>query len=815
MRAAKFWVFVWSIALSVLMGYFMFKFSGRDLAPDWVRPSLSVMFACLGVILLIKLGRTRIAAFMHFVVGFGTSLFITLMYLYYRSIDAVFTGDDVVAIAQSNPEEVWDFLSHYILNPLSLISSLVLLVGYYLLFKAMYKLWRPDNQALLFAPYSRRALGILRIKAMGVVALSAILLVASVGVTSQTRPFKYYTIMVKELKGRIDTFNDLAQKLEQDNSFQATKEHKGELYVLIIGESLSRDSMGVYNHSVNNTPFLSGLTQSGQAQIFPNAYASFVNTVPSITASFSQGNLATGLTFPYGANLVTVAKKAGIKTYWLSNQVRNGSADTPIGAISSLTDYSFFTTNFVFDGSYSQHPDMILLPEIKRTLEQIDPNENNLLIIHVMGNHSPYYNRFPADYPKVVLNQAAQIGGLITKPPFNESLVGASDYENYLTAIKYNDMVLKEIAALTMDRPDFSALVYYSDHGESLIYQSFNDIAPENLQQPAGRHNVAQFSFAMTRIPLIVALSESFKHKYPDTTQALRAHRTAIFTNDTLYDFILDLMQVKSEAINYQLALGNPAYERGNPDQIELLNHKIVGQDPDYLAYAHAHEPEGWNLTVRSANSTFKANSSLAKGYHQLHVNTLWEQDKLYVRVLKDFGRDFYTLDQYLATLKNQDGKSWLEPDAQSPERPIELLLTVDNETELSAEQQQQLVQTLSALAPEVKQRLSLAVAQPKLQALLQQNGFSTLALLTQVSDLEKIGTTGVALTAEQLAQLTPMGQAVLANIPAHGKVALFDASLSVQDEDFRSHRQALLERLGLTPDFLVVSYYNAFDSNF
>ena len=168
MRAAKFWVFVWSIALSVLMGYFMFKFSGRDLAPDWVRPSLSVIFAFLGVILLIKLGRTRIAAFMHFVVGFGTSLFITLMYLYYRSIDAVFTGDDVVAIAQSNPEEVWDFLSHYILNPVSLISSLVLLVGYYLLFKAMYKLWRPDNQAPLFAPYSRRALGLLRIKAMGV-----------------------------------------------------------------------------------------------------------------------------------------------------------------------------------------------------------------------------------------------------------------------------------------------------------------------------------------------------------------------------------------------------------------------------------------------------------------------------------------------------------------------------------------------------------------------------------------------------------------------------------------------------------------------
>ena len=811
MKKSSFWVIAWSIALSVVMGYFMFKLSGRDLAPDWVRPSLAVMFALVAVMILISMGRTRIAAFMHFVVGYGISLFITLMYCYYRSIDAVFTGDDVVAIAQSNPEEVWDFLSHYILNTVSLVSTVVLLLVYYLLFRGYRKLWLPQSQAALFAPYSRRTLGWLRIKSMSLVALSAILLLGSVGVTSQTRPFKYYTIMVQELKGRLDTFHDLVAKLESDDSFQATKEGSGELYVLIIGESLSRDSMGLYNHSVDNTPFLSELTLSGKAQIFPNAYASFVNTVPSITASFSQGNLATGLTFPYGANLVSVAKKAGFKTYWLSNQVRNGAADTPIGAISSLADYSFFTTNFVFDGSYSQHPDMILIPEIKRTLEQIDPSQNNLLIIHVMGNHSPYYNRFPADYPKVELNQAAQIGSLITKPPFNEELIGASDYENYLTAIKYNDMVLRAIGELTMPRPDFAALVYYSDHGESLIYQSFNDIAPDNAAEPAGRHNVAQLSFAMTRIPLIVALSERFKERYPSTTQALREHREAIFTNDTLYDFILDLMQVKSPAINYQLALGNPSYQRGAPEQIELVNQLIVGKDPDYLAFAHAHEPESANLTVYRANSTFKANSSLAKGYHQLQINTLWHQGELYVRVLKDFKRDFYRLDQFLDVLKNQEGGSWLKPDQRG--QNIALLLTLDNEDALSSEEQAQLVGKLTALSPEVKARLYIACAIPELRAQLTAQGLTTLAVLTKAQDTVS-DAAGVAVSAELLAQ-DAVAEQVGAVHQAQGLVAVFDPSLSVQDADFRAQRQTLLERLGFAPDFLVVNYYNAFDSNF
>lgn len=810
MKKAKFWAIAASIALSVLIGYFMFKLSGRDLAPDWVRPSLSVFFALIAVILLIKLGRTRIAAFMHIVVGLGTSLFITLMYLYYRSIDAVFTGDDVVAIAQSNPEEVGDFLSHYILNSTSLIATLVLLVVYYLLFRAYVKLWRPQELTPRFAPYSRRSLSWLRIKSMVIVALGAILILGSLGVTSQTRPFKYYTIMVKELKGRLNTFHELVAELEQDQSFKATKEEKGELYVLIIGESLSRDSMGVYNHSVDNTPFLSQLTLSGKAQIFPNAYASFVNTVPSITASFSQGNLVTGLTFPHGANLMTVAKKAGIKTYWVSNQVKNGSADTPIGAISSLADYSFFTTNFVFDGSYSQHPDMVLIPEIKRTLAAMDPNENNLLIIHVMGNHSPYYNRFPADYPKVGLSKAAQIGALITKPPFNEALLGGSDYENYLTAIKYNDMVLSEIGKLTMERPDFAALVYYSDHGEALIYQSYNDIAKEDAAQPSGRHNVAQFSYAMTRIPLIVALSDSYKAKYPQAAQALQDNRNEIFTNDTLYDFYLDLMQVKSSAINYQLALANPSYERGAPNEVELLQKKIVGHDPDYLAFAHAHELGGENLTVNGANSTFKANSSLAKGYHKLELNTLFKQDKLYVRVLKDFTPDFYTLEQFLAELKNQDGGLWLTTDQDGFN--VELLVTIDNEAELDVKQQGKLLAQLAALDSAVKEQLYVVVADAALRTKLQAAGIETLAAMSNAQELKTLDLTqGVALSSELLAQDgVPEALGLV-----EGKIALFAPSLSVQDDDFKAQRQDLLKRLGFTPDFLVVNYYNAFDSNF
>ena len=467
--------------------------------------------------------------------------------------------------------------------------------------------------------------------------------------------------------------------------------------------------MGLYNHCLDNTPFMSSLVTQGKALFFKNAYSSFVNTVPSITASFSQGNLQTGLTFPQGDTLISMAKKAGIKTYWISNQVQNGDFDTPIGAISSLVDYTFFTTRYLFDHSYgAQNPDLILLPELERTFNSLDPKANNLVIIHLMGCHSPYDHRYPCDYPETNLNQPAHIGALSAHPQFSEEIIGGSDYEQYLTSIRYNDDVIKAISDLVLERSDFAAMLYYSDHAEALLYQSYNDIVAQNETAPAGRHNVAQFSFAMTRIPLIVALSKRYQRNYPQSAAALAQHQEAIFTNDTLYDLVLDLMQVKSQAINYELALSNPSYQRGTPDQVALLNQKIVGTDPDYLAFQHAQLPDANILAINAANSTFKANSSLAKGYANLTLNTIWCDGELYVCALKEFSKDFYTLPEFLAQVRDRDNQPLLSS-------KVQVIVQLDNSAELSSSEQAALNSYLKNLAPEIKLRCLFVSANEQL----------------------------------------------------------------------------------------------------
>lgn len=651
-----------ALVVSIVVGYAIYELSGRNVVADFVRPFLAIFAICLSSFLLL-ISRHKIAAFINiFLFGCIPAVISLLTYCYYLSIGAVFTGDDVVAIAQSNSEEIWDFFSHYILNTSSLLITLIttalfilftycLCRGFSLSNKQiaalrLEKQKRAKNPLDVKYMYSRMFLKGIRMQAL----LGAILLFAtSMVLYTQLRPISYYRLMTNDLEHKLETFNHLVKELENSPQYKAQKSATGELYVLIIGESLSCDSMGLYNESINNTPFLSKLAKNGRTVVFPNAYSSFVNTVPSITASFSQGNLQTGLTFPQGANLLSMARQAGITTYWISNQVKNGNADTPIGAISALADHSYFTTNFVFDGSYSQQPDMILLPKLKETFDNLDSTKNNLVIIHLMGNHSPYYNRYPDDFPEIQLHDAAHIGALRDAPEFTSSVMGNSDYENYLTSIKYNDFVLQEFYKLFASRPDFQAMLYYSDHGEALLYDSAEE--KKNHKGPAGRHNVAQFSYAMTRIPLLISFSEQFQTQYPNTVKALFQNKEAIFTNDTLYDLMLDLMQVKSKAINYSLSMASLSYSRPEPEHIMLLNNKSVGKDPDYLVFKHARLPFSNQIAVRNANALFKAHHALSKGYKVLHINTMLKDDKLYVQALKHYNRSFLELKEYFAQI--------------------------------------------------------------------------------------------------------------------------------------------------------------------
>ena len=235
MSLAKLAVLGVSVVLALTEAYFLYHLSARWVPADFVRPFLAIFLSLMASPLLIKAHLRKVALLTHFLVGFVLSLISTLTYFYYRSIDAVFTSDDVVAIAQSNSEEVYDFLCHYILNGTSLAASVVLFLIYVVLFVWFLLLWGqrvPEKRI----PYSTRSFFFKRSRRVMLAVSALILVLSTVAISTQLRPVKHYRLMTAELEGKLEYFHQIVAQLEKSATHQATKvnaDGQGELYVLI------------------------------------------------------------------------------------------------------------------------------------------------------------------------------------------------------------------------------------------------------------------------------------------------------------------------------------------------------------------------------------------------------------------------------------------------------------------------------------------------------------------------------------------------------------------------------------------------------
>lgn len=89
-------------------------------------------------------------------------------------------------------------------------------------------------------------------------------------------------------------------------------------------------------------------------------------------------------------SIIDIAKKAGYKTYWFSNQGFMGSADTPITLVGQSADIAKWTANEI---NMVQHDESLL-----KFIDDINPNENNFVVFHIMGSHANYESRYPSEW---------------------------------------------------------------------------------------------------------------------------------------------------------------------------------------------------------------------------------------------------------------------------------------------------------------------------------------------------------------------------------------------------------------------------------
>lgn len=262
------------------------------------------------------------------------------------------------------------------------------------------------------------------------------------------------------------TVNQQHQRMQelsalQDDWHVLAVKPKHRINVIVIGESVRRDAMGAFGGKWANTPFIS----STPGVLFKNYLSA---------ASSTQQSLGLTLTLvgedhqpQFQNNIVTLAKRAGFKTYWFSNQGQFGNYDTAIASIAKRAD----DVHFLKEGNFKSQDtsDMELLQFTNQALEE-NAEAPKLLIYHLMGSHPKACERTKNHYVDFVDND---------------------EISCYLYSITQTDNFLAELKQQLLSHGQSFSMIYFSDHGLSFKergtqseYLSHNDQYQQNYQVP-------------------------------------------------------------------------------------------------------------------------------------------------------------------------------------------------------------------------------------------------------------------------------------------------------------------------------------------
>lgn len=353
-------------------------------------------------------------------------------------------------------------------------------------------------------------------------------------------PIKRIIHVAKDYRRQLVILEENRKQLSASLNIAAEKRQKGELYVIVIGESASRDYMQAYGGPVQNTPWMAAMGKNAGFVLFTNAYATDITTVPALCAALEKGNWYTGLKFPNSPTLLTVSKAAGLKTIWISNQTRYAAFGTPISGIASFADEQVFPEKAVGPLSNVDVLDIRLLPYLDETLMRHDSSANMLIVVHIVGSHAPYYKRYSEQTRKMLAFDEKQSAIM-------EQTGDADRLKEYYASLLETDRLLQQI----FERLDKLlgvpvVLVYMSDHGES--------------PYTGGGHNQDRFTWSMARIPLTVWCSQDWRKRYPERFEVLKNNKDKIFTNDLLFDLYMGMADIHFEDKSEQFDLSSRNY---------------------------------------------------------------------------------------------------------------------------------------------------------------------------------------------------------------------------------------------------------------
>ena len=455
--------------------------------------------------------------------------FVPLLFLGYSAVSGgkMLSADILMTLFQTNPAEVMDYISEqnqllwWSANTVLLLGTVLFLVFCFRLKSCRPNCRKPALITLLLLAY-------LSVFSLPRLQLNCAVTTAA-NMKATLKGFAEYQASLGERKARLQEL----QKILHSSS--------DGVYMLVLGESTTRDHMHAYGYVRQTTPWLDKELSNPEALIFQNAYSNHVHTIPSLLYILTQQNQYNDLKLKDAYSVIEIAKAAGYQTYWLSNQKKYSVSDTPLTTIAQSADKAHYINDYTGNKSVSVYTDEKLaefLPDLSRSPKA-------LVIVHLMGCHSLYTDRYTEKFAV-----------------FSDSSEKVDTYDN---CILHNDYVLEQLYGNISRAPNFMGWFYLSDHGEE----------PDlNLA-----HESSKFTFQMSHIPLVMIFSEKFKQQKPDVYKALQEHKNSAWSSDLMFNAMLDILGISGLNEKAADSIASPDYNHSKDDLLTLHGQMPISKD--------------------------------------------------------------------------------------------------------------------------------------------------------------------------------------------------------------------------------------------
>ena len=319
-----------------------------------------------------------------------------------------------------------------------------------------------------------------------------------------------------------------AVRVEQGVQAVGSQTARPDLLIVVLGETARSQNFGLNGYVRDTTPELERLPVVS----FTDVTACGTSTAVSVPCMFSlmPRDRYDQERADNQSNVLDILQRAGLDVRWEEN---NSGCK---GVCQRITRVDIRPSQENAHCRGESCFDAQLLQALQQQLQALD--HSALIVLHQQGSHGPaYYKRVPPEFEAftpICRSSALQSCS-------RESIVNA--YDN---SLRYTDHLLAQLIALLQQERRFnSAMLYLSDHGESLGENNLYLHGMPWLLAPQEQK----------KVPLITWLSEGFQQRHGIDMECLAAQRDRPLNHDYLAHSLLGLMEVQTSVYDADLDL--------------------------------------------------------------------------------------------------------------------------------------------------------------------------------------------------------------------------------------------------------------------